>query len=49
MDPMGSHILFVRNDGIFSVDHIDQSNGQFVATQNGSGFSQNWTHVVAVA
>ena len=30
------------------MDHIDQSNGQFVATQNGSGFSQNWTHVVAV-
>jgi hypothetical protein len=39
---MGSQVLFVRNDGIFSVDR------HFVGTQNGSGFSQNWTHVVAV-
>ena len=48
MEPMESHVLFVRNDGIFAVDHIDESNGKRVETQAGSGFTQNWTHVVAV-
>jgi hypothetical protein len=40
MEPMGSHVLFVRNDGIFAIDDIDQSNGKRVETQNGSGFSR---------
>ena len=48
MEPMGSHVLFVRNDGLFAIDHINEANGQRVETQSGSGFSPNWTHVVAV-
>jgi hypothetical protein len=48
MESMESHLLFVRNDGLFAVGHIDETNGQFVDTQAGSGFSTNWTHVVAV-
>jgi len=49
MEPMGSRVLFVRNDGLFAIGHIDESNGHFVETQTGSNFSPNWTHVVAVA
>jgi len=49
MEPMESNVLFVRNDGLFAVGHIDETNGQFVDTQSGSGFSTNWTHIVAVA
>lgn len=48
MEPMGSHVLFVRNDGLFAVGHVDETTGHFVQTQTGSNFSPNWTHVVAV-
>jgi hypothetical protein len=40
-------IVFVRNDGIFAIGHFEA--GQYVETQTGSGFSTNWTHVLAVA
>jgi len=44
---MASDIVFVRNDGIFAIGHINAAD-QYVETQSGSGFSTNWTHVRAV-
>ena len=48
MEPLASHVLFVRNDGLFEVGTIDQIDGQYVQTQSDTGFSADWTHVVAV-
>ena len=49
MEPLASRILFVRNDdGLFEVGTIDQLNGHYVQTQSDTGFSTDWTHVVAV-
>ena len=48
MEPLASRILFVRHDGLFEVGTIDQIDGQYVQTQSDTGFSADWTHVVAV-
>jgi len=48
MEPLASHVLFVRNDGLFEVGTIDQIDGTYVQTQNDTFFQPNWTHVVAV-
>ena len=48
MEPLESHVLFVRKDGLFEVGHINETDGRYVVTENGMGFSPNWTHVVAV-
>ena len=43
-----SNILFVRNDGVFAVGHIDETGG-VAMTQDGTNAAKDWTHVVAVA
>jgi len=49
MEPLESHVLFVRKDGLFEVGTIDQSDGKYVQTQAPTAdFSPDWTHVVAV-
>src|SRR6516225_9863053 len=51
MEPLESHVLFVRDDGLFEVGTIDQIDGTYVQTQApdpDSLFSPNWAHVVAV-
>ena len=48
MEPLASHVLFVRNDGLFEVGTIDQIDGTYVQTQNDTFFQPNWTHVVAM-
>ena len=40
-------VLFVRNDGLFAVAHIDSA-GELVETQVGDDATTDWTHVVAV-
>jgi sporulation protein YlmC with PRC-barrel domain len=52
---VGPHILFVRNDGLFAVGHINESDGKYVETQDGTLVDKesgttftNSTHVVAV-
>ena len=42
-----ARVLFVRNDGVFAIGHIDGA-GQYVETQSGANFTTNWTHVVPV-
>jgi hypothetical protein len=42
------NLLFVRNDGLAAVGHID-AKGHFVNTEARSDFAPNWSHVVAVA
>jgi hypothetical protein len=44
---VGTNILFVRNDGVFAVAHIDEAGG-LALTQDGTNAAKNWTHVVAV-
>jgi hypothetical protein len=39
-------ILFVRDDGLFAVAHIDS--GELAMTQSGDNAATGWTHVVAV-
>ena len=48
MEPLESHVLFVRDDGLFEVGTIDQIDGTYVQTQNDTFFQPNWTHVVAM-
>ena len=49
MEPLESHVLFVRNDdGQFEVGTIDQIDGTYVQTQRDTFFQPNWAHVVAV-
>ncbi len=42
-----SDILFVRNDGLFAVAHIDTA-GELVETDVGDDATLDWTHVVPV-
>ena len=41
-----NEVLFVRNDGVFAVAHIDDSG--LALTQSGDNAAHDWTHVVAV-
>ena len=40
-----SDVLFVRNDGLFAVAHIDSA-GELVETQVGDDATIDWTHVI---
>ncbi|MBA2472730.1 MAG: hypothetical protein H0V41_11010 [Pseudonocardiales bacterium] len=42
-----SDILFVRNDGLFAVAHIDSA-GELVETDVGHDATLDWTHIVPV-
>ena len=42
-----NNVLFVRDDGLFAVSHIDGA-GKLIATEDGDSAAPNWTHVVAV-
>jgi hypothetical protein len=48
LEPLESHVLFVRDDGQFEVGTIDQIDGQYLQRQSDNFFQPNWTHVVAV-
>jgi hypothetical protein len=41
-----TNILFVRDDGLFAVAHIE--NGGVAMTQSGDNAAKDWTHVVAI-
>jgi len=43
-----SNVLFVRDDGLFAVSHIDGA-GHLVQTQQGTDAAPNWTHVLAAS
>jgi hypothetical protein len=46
---VGSHVLFVRDNGEFGVGHIDLIDGKYVNTEGPKlGIGPDWAHVVAV-